>query len=58
MVGFTYDLGHSTLLDVNYRFLHIGGSDISLGYEGLRSSVSFDAQNEHQLRAGLRFNID
>ncbi|MGW8205447.1 MAG: hypothetical protein ACWGMY_00650 [Hyphomicrobiaceae bacterium] len=58
MVGFTYDLGHSTLLDVNYRFLHIGGSDISLGYEGLRSSVSFDAQNEHQIRAGLRFNID
>lgn len=57
--GFTYDLGRSILLDVNYRFLHVGGSDIGVSYsDGRRSNLSFDAQNEHQVRAGLRFNID
>lgn len=61
-VGFTYDLGHSTMLDVNYRYLHVGGSDITVSHDidGVqsRSKVSLDAQNEHQIRAGLRFNID
>lgn len=57
--GFTYDLGRSTLLDINYRYLHVGGSDIAVNYpDGRRSNMSFDAQNEHQIRAGLRFNID
>ncbi|MCB1513615.1 MAG: porin family protein [Hyphomicrobiaceae bacterium] len=58
MVGFTYDLGHSALLDVNYRYLHIGGSEIGLNVFDSRSTVAIDAQNEHQLRAGIRFNID
>lgn len=59
MAGFTYDLGHSTLLDINYRYLHVGGSDIAVNFsDGRRSNMSFDAQNEHQIRAGLRFNID
>lgn len=58
MVGFTYDLGNSALLDINYRYLHIGGSDIGLNIADSRSTVSFDAQNEHQLRAGVRFNIE
>ena len=58
MVGFTYDLGHSAMLDVNYRFLHIGGSDVGVNVFGSRSSVSIDDQNEHQIRAGLRFDLD
>ena len=58
MLGFTYDLGHSMLLDMNYRYLHVGGSDIGLDVFGSRSTASFDAQNEHQLRAGLRFDIN
>ncbi|HRY06038.1 MAG TPA: outer membrane beta-barrel protein [Hyphomicrobiaceae bacterium] len=58
MAGFTYDLGNSTLLDINYRYLHIGGSDIGVNIAGGRSTMSFDSQNEHQIRAGLRFNID
>ena len=62
MVGFTYDLGRSMMLDVNYRYLHIGGSDITVAHDidGVqsRSKMSFDAQNEHQIRAGLRLNID
>ncbi|MGE3425718.1 MAG: hypothetical protein AB7I44_02940 [Hyphomicrobiaceae bacterium] len=56
--GFTYDLGRSTLLDINYRYLHVGGSDVGVTIAGSRSTMSFDAQNEHQIRAGLRFNID
>lgn len=58
MAGFTYDLGRSTLLDINYRYLHVGGSDIAVNIADGRSTVSFDAQNEHQIRAGLRFNIE
>lgn len=59
MAGFTYDLGNSVLVDVNYRYLHVGGSDTGVTFsDGRRSSMSFDAQNEHQIRAGLRFNID
>lgn len=58
MVGFTYDLGDSILLDLNYRFLHIGGSEAALHVMGTDSVVKIDAQNEHQLRAGIRVNID
>lgn len=58
MVGFTYDLGNSLLLDLNYRFLHVGGTDNSMRLFGSNSKVSFDDQNEHQLRAGIRMDIN
>ncbi|MCB1526404.1 MAG: porin family protein [Hyphomicrobiaceae bacterium] len=58
MVGFTYDLGDSILLDFNYRFLHVGGTSNSMYLFGNNSEVSFDDQNEHQLRAGIRMDIN
>jgi opacity protein-like surface antigen len=58
MLGFTYDFGGSVLLDVNYRFLHVGGADAGLDLFGSSSKLSIDDMNDHQLRAGVRVNID
>lgn len=58
MVGFTYDLGRSMLLDVNYRYLHTGGADSSINVFDSTSVFKIDSTNEHQLRAGIRYNID
>lgn len=58
MVGFTYDIGNSMLLDLNYRYLHVGGSDSSLNVFNSHSTLNVDSTNDHQLRAGVRVNID
>jgi opacity protein-like surface antigen len=57
MAGITYEITPITSLDINYRFLHIGGSDLSLGINGAPTKVSIGDFNEHQIRAGLRFNV-
>lgn len=57
MAGITYEITPTTSLDFNYRFLHIGGSDIPLTVNGVPTKVSIGDINDHQLRAGLRFNI-
>lgn len=58
MVGFTYDLGRSTTLDFGYRYLYVGGSEVGLNIMDSHSTVKLDAQHDHQIRAGLRFDID
>lgn len=58
MVGFTYDLRDSMKLDVGYRYLYVGGSDVSVGIMDSLSTVKIEAQNEHQIRAGIRMDID
>lgn len=58
MVGFTYDIHDSMKLDVGYRYLHVGGSDIGLNVFGGSSAVKIDSQNDHQIRAGIRMDID
>ncbi len=59
--GFSYRLSDKSLLDFNYRFLYLGGPQIGLNVKGSNfggtSRVSFDDTFEHQLRAGLRFDI-
>ena len=57
MVGVTYDISTLWALDVNYRFLHIGGSEVSLKPDA-PSSVGIGDLNEHQIRAGLRFLVN
>jgi opacity protein-like surface antigen len=56
MAGITYDFNSFVALDVNYRYLHIGGSDVAP--TGANSLVSIGDLNEHQIRAGLRFYIN
>ncbi len=59
MAGFSYAITPVTMLDVNYRYLYMGGSDASLrvGDNNTRSTFSTGDIHEHQIRAGLRFNI-
>jgi opacity protein-like surface antigen len=57
MAGVSYDLSSFVAIDVNYRFLHIGGSQVSLEPD-LDSAVEIGSLNEHQIRAGLRFFVN
>ena len=57
MVGVTYDISTLWAFDLNYRFLHIGGSEVSLK-PVVASSTAIGDLNEHQIRAGLRFLVN
>lgn len=57
MAGFTYDWSSYTAIDVNYRYMHIGGGDADLRINGVNTKVKIGDINEHQVRVGLRFNI-
>ena len=56
--GVSYDMGRSTYLDLNYRWLWVDGTDIQIGINNTAHTVSIDNLSEHQLRAGVRFMID
>jgi opacity protein-like surface antigen len=58
MAGLTYEISSFTAIDVNYRFLYIGGSDVDLVINGNNSDVEIGGISEHQIRAGLRFYIN
>lgn len=58
MVGTSYQISDITELDFSYRYLWIDGVDSSLVINGSESVVSVDSVNEHNLRAGLRFNVN
>lgn len=57
MAGLTYSISPVTMLDLNYRYLYIGSSDIDLKFGNLRSHFSTGDTHEHQIRVGLRWNI-
>ncbi|MCK5711720.1 MAG: outer membrane beta-barrel protein [Hyphomicrobiaceae bacterium] len=57
MVGLTYDWSSYTAIDLNYRYMYIGGSDANLRINGVNTSVKIGDINEHQVRVGLRFNV-
>jgi opacity protein-like surface antigen len=57
MVGVSYDFSSFFAIDVNYRYLHIGGSEVSLKPE-VASSTAVGDINEHQIRAGMRFYVN
>ncbi|MEO0670525.1 MAG: hypothetical protein AAFZ05_00705 [Pseudomonadota bacterium] len=57
--GFTYALTHNTKLDFNYRLLYVDGTSIAVNSQsGDTSRLDTGADYEHQLRAGVRFDID
>lgn len=62
-VGLSYDISDITTLDFNYRYLYIGGADTTLRVAHPDNTTSYSKvtvgeASEHQLRAGLRFNIN
>lgn len=58
MAGINWELSSFTSIDVNYRFLYIGGTDIDLVINGINSGVEVGGISEHQIRAGFRFYIN
>lgn len=57
-VGLSYKISNVTSLDFNYRYLYVGGTDVSTVINGYNSRIDIDDQQEHHLRAGLRFDIN
>lgn len=56
--GVSYKVSDVTSLDFNYRYLYVGGSDMSASINGYNSKIDVEDQHEHYLRAGLRFDIN
>jgi hypothetical protein len=57
VVGFSYAFDHTKALDVNYRLQYIQGGEVAGTSHGNASTLKASDLWEHQLRAGLRWNI-
>lgn len=55
--GLSYTLWTSTILDLNYRYMYLGGSNVGITVNGNRSQLDIGDLHEHQIRAGIRWNI-
>jgi opacity protein-like surface antigen len=58
MAGLTYDINSFVALDVNYRYLFIGGPSLDLTIFNVGSRLEIGGISEQQIRAGLRFYVD
>ncbi len=58
MAGVSYDLTEMTSVDIGYRYLFIAGSDVAININDDISRVEIGDQHVHQVRAGLRFNVN
>jgi opacity protein-like surface antigen len=59
MAGVSYDFSSFFAIDVNYRYLHMGGSEVTLSQFGLPLyTTAIGDLNEHQIRAGFRFYVN
>lgn len=56
--GVSYDMGRSTYLDFNYRYVWIEGTDAEMAVGRTNHTVSIGDLSEHQLRAGIRYVLD
>ena len=58
MAGVSYQVSDVTSVDLGYRFLYLGGSQFDTTMDGYTSHMSIGDQYVHQLRAGLRFDVN
>ena len=62
MAGLSYRISDYALLDMNYRYLYAGSTDAGFGIQGRtfggNSKVTIGESHEHQIRAGLRFDVN
>jgi opacity protein-like surface antigen len=56
--GFAYSLTANTAVDLSYRFLYVAGHNVQNQVYGQSSKLSLGDLGEHQLRAGLRWDIN
>jgi opacity protein-like surface antigen len=58
MAGLSYQISDITSVDVGYRYLFLGGTDFAMDIAGVESRVTIGDQHIHQVRAGLRFDVN
>ena len=58
MAGLTYDINTFVSLDVGYRYLYIGGTNVDTTIYNANSKIEIGGINEHQIRVGLRFYVN
>lgn len=58
MVGATFAVSDLVDVDLNYRYLWVDGMTSTLRVLGHNSTLTIDDMHDHQLRAGLRFNVN
>jgi opacity protein-like surface antigen len=58
MAGLTYDINTFVSLDVGYRYLFIGGTNVDTTIYNNNSRIEIGGIGEHQIRAGLRFYVN
>lgn len=60
--GLAYRLSDYALIDVNYRYLFVDATDVGIRINGDNfggnSRLSIGEMHEHQIRAGLRFDVN
>lgn len=56
--GVVFDISDMAKIDLNYRYVYIGGVTANLGVNGNASRVDIGDIHEHQLRAGIRWDIN
>lgn len=57
-LGTTYRISDITDLDFNYRYLYVNGPESTIKINGRDSNLEIEDTHDHQLRAGLRFNVN
>ncbi len=66
MAGVSYQIAANTKLDLNYRYLYVGGYDVNMNINRVQgmdtsstsSTLKIGDQHEHQIRAGIRWDIN
>jgi opacity protein-like surface antigen len=61
MAGLAYSVSPGTVIDLSYRFTWIGSVDASMrisnGFDTYQSRLTIGDSFDHQIRAGLRWNV-
>jgi opacity protein-like surface antigen len=58
MAGLTYQITDITSVDVGYRLMYLQGTGFDMDIDGYNSHISIGDQFVHQIRAGLRFDVN
>ena len=58
MAGFSYQVSDITSVDIGYRYLYLGGTNFAMSINDAESRVEIGDQHVHQVRAGLRFDVN
>lgn len=58
MTGFSYNITTNGKLDIGYRWLHLEGTKVIGRTAGVVHNLTIPDQNLHELRVGLRYDIN